>query len=269
MSSHFNYEIDERNLRARLKGMSLPYQEEAWSQFEEYSESHQLSGKHSISMMPSIKFNVNRTLILPFVFGGVIILFSFLLFNFISIKKKPEAKTAIAEKPVKPEPQIHKEVALISNPEPVKKDTVSVKTETSTAIAEPTTSAIAAKTVAEVPVITPSPAVASNQVTNSANAWISNVSGKIYESPNIAANVVSNSESNKTYTAVEETVYFIKVNLGQGQTGYIMKSQLRRPGSLTAGSSNRNKNKKAEILESNQTPFMVSGSTEEKEPELK
>src|SRR4051812_41054745 len=87
MSSHFNYEIDERNLRVRLKDMKIPHKEEAWLQFEMYSDGAKSSFK--TSSLPRFQLNINRSVVLPVVFGVVIIAFSLLLFNFVSIKNKP------------------------------------------------------------------------------------------------------------------------------------------------------------------------------------
>jgi len=96
MSSHFNYEIEERNMRNQLKNLEISYKEEAWLNYEEYAK--QFQSVHKAQLLPNFNFALNRTVILPVVFGGIIILFSFLLFNFINIKNtKATAKTDVSE----------------------------------------------------------------------------------------------------------------------------------------------------------------------------
>jgi hypothetical protein len=83
MSNHFTYEIDERNLRLQLKGIASPVKEEAWTRFEAFLNSQ--PDRTPQTKMPNFQVALNRNIILPAVFALVIILFSFLLFNFISI----------------------------------------------------------------------------------------------------------------------------------------------------------------------------------------
>ena len=101
MSNHFTYEIDERNLRTQLKEYSVPVSEEAWQKFETFSDSmvsNQRENKYN-----SFNFTLNRNVVLPSVFGIIIIIFSFLLVNFVSIKNpvkentKKAAKTTISQ----------------------------------------------------------------------------------------------------------------------------------------------------------------------------
>lgn len=84
MSNHFTYEIDERNIRIQLKDFALPVKEEDWRKFEEFSESQHNQTREN--RLKSFNVNLNRNVVLPIAFGLIIILFSFLLVNFISIK---------------------------------------------------------------------------------------------------------------------------------------------------------------------------------------
>lgn len=84
MSSHFKYEIDERNLRLQLKENELSFSEDAWQKFEAFTNAQKSSANDAI--IKRISVPLNRNLVLPAVFGVVIILFSLLLFNFINIK---------------------------------------------------------------------------------------------------------------------------------------------------------------------------------------
>ena len=82
MSSHFNYEIDERNMRNQLKELEVSFTEEAWYRYEAYAK--QFHSTQKTQLLPNFNFALNRTVVLPVVFGGIIVLFSFLLFNFIN-----------------------------------------------------------------------------------------------------------------------------------------------------------------------------------------
>ncbi len=138
MSSHFNYEIEERNMRNQLKELEVAFKEEAWHNYEAYAS--QFQSVHKTQLIPNFNFALNRTIIMPVVFGGIIILFSLLLFNFINIKNtktaaKPDnaemkaSPDAVSEKP-KPEPK--KEIAA-----PVKKEEPKAGIKTNTIVAQP------------------------------------------------------------------------------------------------------------------------------------
>jgi hypothetical protein len=132
MSSHFNYEIEERNMRNQLKKLEVSYKEEAWLNYEEYAK--QFQSVHKTQLIPNFNFALNRTVILPVVFGGIIILFSFLLFNFINIKNTKSTnsdvaamKTSLGAVTEKPKPEPKKAVIV-----PVKKEETPVVKETPT-----------------------------------------------------------------------------------------------------------------------------------------
>jgi hypothetical protein len=93
--SQFKYEIDERNLRLQLKAMEVPFSEEAWHKFESFSASCRGGGEQRVAKRFQLSFN--RNVVLPVVFGSVIILFSLLLFNFVNIKNPNPAREARAE----------------------------------------------------------------------------------------------------------------------------------------------------------------------------
>lgn len=92
MSSHFKYEIDERSIRLRLKEKEMPFTEDAWQRYENYANLQKTQG--SESLLSRAHITVNRNLVLPAVFGAVIVLFSLLLFNFITIKNPVQAASA-------------------------------------------------------------------------------------------------------------------------------------------------------------------------------
>lgn len=89
MSNHFTYEIDERNLRRQLNDHALPYKEEAWHNFERYTSAQNTFKREN--RMKSLNVTLSRNVVLPVVFGVIVILFSFLLVNFISIKNPKAA----------------------------------------------------------------------------------------------------------------------------------------------------------------------------------
>lgn len=107
--SHFKYEINERQLRLQLREHTVSIDEDAWRKFESFS-ANQKNNSHDSGMK---KFNIslNRNVVLPAVFGMVIILFSLLLFNFVNIKN-PDLETADvqAAEPVLSEPVMEKKV---------------------------------------------------------------------------------------------------------------------------------------------------------------
>ncbi|MCW3075785.1 MAG: hypothetical protein JWO32_394 [Bacteroidetes bacterium] len=266
MSSHFNYEIDEQNLRGKLKEYVLPGKEEMWTQFENFSDLNRSGFKSSA--LPSFNININRTLILPFVFGGVVILFSLLLFNFISIKNKNLANSI--KQPLMP-------VKKTQSPLPSKpsKQLIAAKINSDSLPGSP-----ALTSATSLPKV-PSPTVqAINNLVlepKEENKWVTTQGDKIYSNPNIASTIIGSTGINQTYNSIEETNYFVKIFFikdNKSETGFIRKSALRKSGSTpqTGGDNiiTKRKNRKAEVLESIQTPVMLSGSSgAETEPELK
>jgi hypothetical protein len=89
MSAHFTYEIDERKLRVKLQDLEIPYSNDAWQHFEAFAGTQ---AKHAgNNPMRDMQLPLNRNVIVPAVFGILIIFFSFLLFNFINIKNPAKA----------------------------------------------------------------------------------------------------------------------------------------------------------------------------------
>jgi len=97
MSHLFSYEIDERNLRVQLKNLDIPQREEAWQRFESFADAHPIVMQRQA--FKGFQFKVNPQALMPVIFGGIILLFSLLLYNFVSIKKDPNAQTAVASAP--------------------------------------------------------------------------------------------------------------------------------------------------------------------------
>lgn len=89
---HFTYQIDEQSLRSQLKNLAVPFNEISWTKFENYSDA-QAPLHISSKRFRDFQLNVNRNVVVPIVFGAVVISFSFLLFNFISIKNPTSVKT--------------------------------------------------------------------------------------------------------------------------------------------------------------------------------
>jgi hypothetical protein len=279
MSSHFNYEIDERNLRGKLKNLSFPYNEEAWSSYEAFSEANKKTYKAPV--LPAIKLNLNRNVILPVIFGAVIILFSMLLFNFISIKNKKPAENKAVKAPEQPAIQPkHEPQQLAQKPKPavekiIPSDTAKTMVqapvkpqETVAAIPTPTVKQQQAQTIA-----VPTPTVQQQQAqTTDSPAWTVIEAGDIYIDPNIKSQVIGASKRNQTYKALEETIYFVKVsfdNNGTPAVGFIMKSRMFKNGSAMTAVPVQRKNRKPEVLESMQAPAVLPTGSAEKEPELK
>lgn len=114
MSSHFKYEIDERSIRLRLKEKEMPFTEDAWQRYESYANLQKSQGSEGLLRKGHI--TVNRNLVLPAVFGAVIVLFSLLLFNFITIKNPVQSAAAVPAPEPDPQQEEPREKAAITLP---------------------------------------------------------------------------------------------------------------------------------------------------------
>ena len=243
------------------------------------------------SVLPNFNLNINRNVILPLVFGGIIILFSLLLFNFVNIKNPLATEKIERPNPIINQPVPEKIVKTIpvdtsSAIEDFKKDStlnttvtasISIPTptlQTNTVVAIPTNT-LAAKTPS-----TPTTPTLITQNNIEAGTWLSFSDDPIYESPNIASKIIGHSVKNQSYKPIEETKYFIKIVYKEsGEVGYLQKSQAQKNYGQNSGSNNssassgsgKRKNRKAEAMESIAVPSLLpsNSGTEEKEPELK
>jgi len=108
MSTIFSYEIDEHNLRVQLKNLEIPLKEEAWQKFEIYKQTN--TQIEQTPFLQNLQFRLNRNVVMPAIFGSIILLFSLLLYNFVSIKKDKEQQETVASVPAletasEPEPE--------------------------------------------------------------------------------------------------------------------------------------------------------------------
>jgi hypothetical protein len=273
MSSHYSYDIDERNLRTKLKGNEGAFTEDVWLKFESYQQAN-LKAPGIDDVVKKISFTINRKVILPVIFGAIIISFSLLLFNFINIKSKPKSNLVATTNTVKPEvkKETPKPVEVKKTiPVEIKKDSVTVATPsiaTTPTVAVIITPTIAAITLTE-----------EKKTVQKENMWTALESDNIFVDPNKASTVVGSIRAKEKYNAIEETVYFIKVEFtknGKQEFGYIRKGILAKDvvtQTNIASQPNTTPRKKrekksAETLESIKAPSMLSSSSEE-EPELK
>jgi len=90
MSKQFTYVIDEQTLRGKLRSMTAPLNEEAWTKFSAYAAMN--IRPVETSRFKGFNLTLNRNTVLPAAFAVIIIFFSFLLFNFISIKNPKKAQ---------------------------------------------------------------------------------------------------------------------------------------------------------------------------------
>jgi len=160
--SNFTYEIDERNLRLKMKEFTVPVKEEDWQKFETFSDT-MISQSRENRMR--FNFSLNRNVVLPSVFGVIIILFSFLLVNFVSIKNPVRAVDQKSEElPVMPmqEPKIEQ---TVPRAEKAKVETPAAVTETVADI-KPEEKAMMTALVTE-PEITNTPSIATSVETPS------------------------------------------------------------------------------------------------------
>lgn len=271
MSSHYSYDIDERNLRIKLKANEQPFSEDLWLKFEAYQQANQK--QQSIDeVVKKLSFTINRNVILPIVFGAIIISFSLLLFNFINIKSKPKPPVVITNTQ---KPEVKKE---LTKPLAIKK-TVIADIPKKDSVVVTTNSIIGTPSVAIINTVVAIAVAEVKKNATSENVWISLESDKIFEGPNKASKAIGDTRKKEKYNALEETVYFIKVvftNNGKQQTGFIRKGTLFKNGTQLATAitqtniaPHKKKERKAENLESIKAPSILSTGTEESEPELK
>lgn len=110
MSNHFTYEIDERNLKQKLKNFELEYKPEAWLKFQNQGLS-QIKVKETNAFIKA-KVHFNKNLVLGLIFLLIIISISSVLFKIIKIKN-PINKNIISPKPT----EISKKQNKIISPE--------------------------------------------------------------------------------------------------------------------------------------------------------
>ena len=110
MSNHFTYEIDERNLKQKLKNFELEYKPEAWLKFQNQGLS-QIKVKEPNAFIKA-KVHFNKNLVLGLIFLLIIISISSVLFKIIKIKN-PINKNIISPKPI----EISKKQNKIISPE--------------------------------------------------------------------------------------------------------------------------------------------------------
>lgn len=123
MSNQFTYEIDERKLRMQLKDLEYPLSENSWQKFESFAATNVM---HNASAgKGTFRLNLNRNIVLPVVFGAVVVSFSLLLLNFVSLKPNHKNEEQKAETlkpavtiatPIKKEPIKMQQVAQIPQP---------------------------------------------------------------------------------------------------------------------------------------------------------
>ena len=89
MNSHFNYELDERQIRLILLDSEKNYTEEAWENYNT-SQFSKITKRTTpiLEYLPKINIGVNRSIIIPVTFIICIGSLSALLFSFIDFRKK-------------------------------------------------------------------------------------------------------------------------------------------------------------------------------------
>ncbi len=110
MSNHFTYEIDERNLKQKLKNFELEYKPEAWLKFQNQGLSQIKVKEHNAFI--KVKVHFNKNLVFGLIFLLIIISISSVLFKIIKIKN-PINKNIISPKPI----EISKKQNKIISPE--------------------------------------------------------------------------------------------------------------------------------------------------------
>ncbi|MBL7894579.1 MAG: hypothetical protein JNK50_04730 [Bacteroidia bacterium] len=137
MSSLFNYELDEKNIRSSLlNARHNEFSEAAWRDFEENYCKEVCNKNSTLSFikLPEINLNINRNIVLPIFFILALVGVSAILLSFIDFKPDQEQ----VEKKLDPNPNNFKATIapekmetkqeVVSKPEPkaiaVKKDSI-------------------------------------------------------------------------------------------------------------------------------------------------
>lgn len=127
MSNHFTYEIDERNVRVQLKGHKFETKEADWNRFQDQL-SENISRRRGDVVADKFNITLNRNVVLPLIFGIIVITFSLLLVNFMSIKNNTNAtkgSPAMFDKKMNPESSVVAKTTKIESV--VQKETATVK----------------------------------------------------------------------------------------------------------------------------------------------
>lgn len=119
MSNSFSYEIDERNLRIQLRNLEVTQREEAWQKFEAFAQQHPLES--AAQGFSRLQIKINKSAIVPVVFGLVIVVFAIILYNFVSIDKDKEEDSQLKSAAPGVEQVIETAPPVIETPKPVTK----------------------------------------------------------------------------------------------------------------------------------------------------
>lgn len=130
MSSLFNYELDEKNIRSTLQNAGQnSYYEDAWRDFElNYCRDIHKPASTAFFKLPEINLNINRSVILPAVFILALVGLSAILLNFIDFKSDKDQQV---ERKLEPNPNNFKQTVIPQQKENKQASTVvAQKTET-------------------------------------------------------------------------------------------------------------------------------------------
>lgn len=112
MNLHFTYEINESKIREQLKAFEIEPTADDWNAIVNIQIAESKVNRRNMDSV--INFTLNRNILIPAAFGLMLVTFSILIFNFISIKpsvnsvdnaetlKTPEPSTAIGTTPSNP-----------------------------------------------------------------------------------------------------------------------------------------------------------------------
>ena len=114
MSSQFNYDLDERQIKLILLDVELKGNEAAWQRFESFSKSETKRPLYGVSL-PKINVSISRSFIIPIIFVSLIGGLSTLLFSFVDFKKSEVAKIEKALIPNAKNVLLHTKKSTIAN----------------------------------------------------------------------------------------------------------------------------------------------------------
>ena len=88
MSSQFNYELDERQIRLMMQDAESSASDTLWQKFESMSAGQSKTSVNMSYLVPNVNLGISRSIIVPILFIVLIGGLSAVLFSFVDFKKK-------------------------------------------------------------------------------------------------------------------------------------------------------------------------------------
>lgn len=232
MSTPFNYELDEYRIRQLLLNTTFDCTENDWQAFENLQIETDAIQKKGFTPSKTISVGISRNVVIPTLFIAGIGVFTLLLMNMINLK--PRAESVPTEREVTPDPNQFKlkAVPVTAKNNNIKKESSIASTSVNLSLNESQKTA----TLTALQTTTPSPGI---------------TAGK------------NNGPVTPSVTPSETTVQTAKT------TSSVTLNVTKAAETKTFTIKKPRKKRAAEVLETIQTPVILSNSGQEEEVELK